>query len=174
MSGFSKRSMRYSVFGGNVAQVSGKKIILLLGIAGLAFIGVAFFVAQDLGGAARANRARLTRDSGVDAMTEEERQAYLETGLVVDGFSVGPEYKPNSEARVEGLLRVQGTLKNVGDRTVRVVHVVVFTKDEQGKVLSTFQQNVVGRVPLKPGGDRPINFRIPDKPTYKGFDHRLR
>ena len=159
-----------------MAQVSGKKLLPIFAIAGVGFFALALYVAKDLGDPARANRERLTLDGGaaVSMMSEEERVEYLKTGLQVEGFNVGPERKPGTEETVPGLLRVEGTIKNVGDRAVHVAHLFVLTKDDEGKVLSTFQQNVLERGALEPGQARSFRFRIPDRPKYKGFDFQLR
>ena len=159
-----------------MAEVSGRKVLLWLGVFGVLSFALAMYVANDLGGAVRASKARLALDGGVgtEILSEEDRAAYMESGLKLEDFSVGPEFKPGTEEPVPGLLKVQGKVANVGDKTVHVAHVEVITKGEDGKVRSSFLHNVLERGALAPGEVRPFSFRIPDKSEYKDFEHRLR
>ncbi|MEL7367411.1 MAG: hypothetical protein AAFN74_00755 [Myxococcota bacterium] len=159
-----------------MAEVSGKKIIPILGIAGAAFMGLGYFISQDLGGPARANRARLTRDAGpsIGQLTQKERADYLENKLLVEGFTVEPETRPDTQKPVPGVLRVKGQVKNTGDLAVDKVVMFVNTKDETGIVVSTFQQNLADRGPLAPGEVRSFLFRIPARKTFTDFDYKLR
>lgn len=157
-------------------QISGKTLLPVLGVGAVLFIGVALFIDQDLGDAARANRTRMSVDGGVgvEMMSETERAAYVKDNLRIERFSVGPQPKPDSEEVVPGVLKVEGTLINEGDRVVHKVTVMVTTKNEANEVRSTFQESVVERRALQPKESRPFKFRIPDRPEYKAFDYQLR
>ncbi|MEM7674431.1 MAG: FxLYD domain-containing protein [Myxococcota bacterium] len=159
-----------------MAEVSGKKLIPVLGVAGLAFIGLGYFISQDLGEPARANRARLLKDAGVvkNRLPEGEREAYLRDQLVVEGFKVEPEIRADTNKPVPGLLRVTGQIKNTGEFGVDTLILFVNTKNEQGAVVSTFQQNLIEREPLAPGQARRFRFRIPAREKFADFDYRLR
>ncbi len=156
-----------------VAEVSGKWILPVFGVGAIASLGLALFIYYDLGEAARANRDRITQDAAVEVMTEADRRAYLESSVVVEGFRVGPELKPGTDERVPGVLKVEGRLRNTGDRVLQEAHLALDTKTALGAVHSTILQDLLRRGPLGPGDDRRFSFRIPDKPEYEDFGFRL-
>ncbi len=168
MTGGGRRSNQDSV-----AQISGKKLLPVLGAVGIAYFCFALYVAKDLGDPARANRARLTADAGVDRMSEEDREDYLLRSVRIDGFSVTPATKPDGET-VPGLLTVAGTIANDGDRPLHAATLMVMTKDADGAVGSSFQEDLLKDAVLSPGQEKRFRFRIPRKPTYRDFEYRLR
>ena len=166
--------MRPSKQDHTVAQVSGKKLLPFLGVIGIGYFVFALYVSQHLGDPARANRARLTADAGIDRMTEEERQDYLLKSIRIDEFAVEPTSKPGADGTVSGMLTVKAKVYNIGDRALHSATFLLTTKDADGKVRSTFREDLLAGDALEPGQHRDFSFKIPDKLDYKDFDYRLR
>lgn len=109
-------------------------------------------------------------------MSEEERIAYVQSFVRIEGLVVGPDLRPDSDEAVKGLLRVEGEVLNAGEREVDRVFLEVFPMDVEGEVLSAHVQNVIRKGgALAPGQRRSFRFTIPDKKAFEGrFEHGLR
>ena len=156
-----------------MAQISGKKLLPVLGVVGIAYFCFALYVSKDLGDPARVNRARLTADAGVERMSEEDREDYLLRSVRIEDFAVTPASKPDGDV-VPGMLTVTGTIANDGDRPLHAARLVVTTKDADGAVGSSFQEDLLEEAVLAPGQEKRFRFRIPRKPSYRDFEYRLR
>ncbi len=150
-----------------MGYVSGKKVLPLLGVAGLAYFCVALYIAKDLGGPARAFRAQQTADAGVGVMSEEERGDYLKESVKVENFAVRASPDAN------GFVEVQGVVRNVGPKPLHAAKLVVRAIDADGRIRATHQEDVLGPSRLDPGQARPFGFRLPAQAEGLRFEPML-
>lgn len=109
-------------------------------------------------------------------MTEDEREAYLAEHGKLENLEVVPDVRSDTNERVPGLLRVKGTLVNAGPRKLHHAVLSIYPKDEAGKVIGSFVEDVAKKGgPMAPGQARDFSFTIPEKQDYAGeFSHSLR
>lgn len=155
---------------------SGKIALVLVVVLAAAGAGVAWFLTNQPDTSAP-SAPKVDPDDPDRELTEEERAAYLSEHCRLEGLTIAPDTRPDDkEVIVPGLMRVSGTLFNEGSRKLHKAFVHIYPKDETGKVLGSFVENVASkRGPLAPGDSRAFSFTIPDKKGFAGeFGHSLR
>ncbi len=148
-------------------------VMILIG-AGVGLLYVAYRAAG-----AHSKRAavkeQVHRAAVAEAMSEEERLAYVEKFVAVNDLQLGPDTKPDSTEPVPGLFRVSGTVVNNGDRKIDQINLAVYPENAQGEVIGSYLDNIAGSEGLAPGASRVFHFQIPEKKEYGGtFRHALR
>lgn len=143
--------------------------LLLGGAAGL------LYVAYRAAGAKAKQEKTAAETHGPDGpMTEEERIAYVKAHVRVEGLELGPDTEPDSDKVVPGLYRVTGTVVNEGDRKIDKVILAVYPKNEAGRVLGSYVENIADGG-LAPGASGSFRFVVPEKKEYGGtFDYKVR
>lgn len=152
---------------------SGKVAIVLVLVLAVLGGGLAWFLVQDDGPSEPAPKA--DADDPNREMTDEERAAYLPQHVKLEGLTLEPDRRKDTNEVVPGLLRFSGTLVNAGPRRLHKAFVKVFPKDDAGEVLGSFVQNAAAKGgPLAPGESRDFSFTLPDKKGFSGqFGHAL-
>ncbi len=155
-----------------------KAWVVGLGLAAVAATAVVIYVNRATPDEAAPKPAVV--DDGLPPMVgEAEREAYVTTQVKLHDLSVEPDRAPGEDGGVgpvvPGLYRVRGAIENVGDKRIEGVKLQIAMKDQDGKVISAFIEDVSQARVLMPGDRRSFKFEIPEKKEFSGeYEHKLR
>ena len=148
-------------------------VVLFVALAG----GYLFFLLERQEEPSRPRPASEERAAGTATapLSEKERGPYLEDSVVIEAIEIVDEVKVGSRERVPGLKRVKGTVKNRGERVLYRLFVVVALRDDQGRVLGSYTENVLRDRKLGSQERLQFSYLIPERKAFRGvFDHTLK
>lgn len=155
---------------------------LFIGLAAVVAIALGVVVAQRMLAPSAAPAGTSKPDTnpvskGPALVSDEERAAYIQSFIVISNLTVDPDTQIGPEGTtvtIPGQLKVQGVVKNNGDKAIERLILAINPLGAEGTVIGSYREDVSLNRRLNPSEERAFAFRIPDKKEFSGeYQHRV-
>ena len=140
--------------------------------------GVWYKSAQDKKAGQAVKAAIKAKPEVQSEMTEKERLEYVAKFIKIENMVIEPDTQigPDGEmVEIKGLLQVKGMAKNVGEKTVTKVQLVLLIKNDEDKVIATDIEDILHGQKLLSSEERNFSFKIRDRKEFTNrFEFKLR